>query len=204
MNEESNVLNLKEKARKEEAHEQVPAGAGKLVEQPNETANEKDDEKRLDTNDHHDILKGNSTPKESAKPNHEEREYGSEEQLTLQEAFKEQAREDEQPQSTNFTLRKILGGDWLTADFLRRQIGVILLIVGFAIVYISNRYSCQKDMLEIDRLNAELTDAKYKALSSSSELTEKCRESNVLDLLKNNKDSVLKIASQPPYIINVP
>ena len=59
-------------------------------------------------------------------------------------------------------------------------------------------------MLEIDRLNAELTDAKYKALSSSSELTEKCRESNVLDLLRNNKDSVLKIANQPPYIINIP
>ena len=35
-------------------------------------------------------------------------------------------------------------------------------------------------------------------------LTEKSRESHVLELLKNNKDSVLKIASQPPYIINVP
>jgi hypothetical protein len=106
--------------------------------------------------------------------------------------------------SATFTLRKILGGDWLTTDFLRRQIGVILLIVGFTIVYISNRYSCQKDMLEIDRLNNELTDAKYKALSSSSELTEKCRESNVLEMLQNNKDSVLKIPNQPPYIIYTP
>ena len=59
-------------------------------------------------------------------------------------------------------------------------------------------------MLEIDRLNAELIDAKYRALSSTSELTERCRESNVLDMLKENKDSVLKIASQPPYIITVP
>ena len=36
---------------------------------------------------------------------------------------------------------------------LRRQIGVILLCVVFIIIYISNRYSCQKKMLEIDRLN---------------------------------------------------
>ena len=43
-----------------------------------------------------------------------------------------------------------------------------------------------------------------KALASSSELTEMCRESNVLEMLKNNKDSILHIANQPPYIINVP
>ena len=56
----------------------------------------------------------------------------------------------------------------------------------------------------IDKLNAELTDAKYRALSSSSELTEKCRESNVLQMLQNNMDSLLKIPNQPPYIIYVP
>lgn len=87
---------------------------------------------------------------------------------------------------------------------LRRQIGVILLCVVFIIIYISNRYSCQKKMLEIDRLNIELQDAKYKSLSSASELTERCRESNVLELLKTNKDSLLKIPAQPPYIIEVP
>ncbi|MCI6160360.1 MAG: FtsL-like putative cell division protein [Prevotellaceae bacterium] len=134
-----------------------------------------------------------------------ERKEGKENgEASLSAAIKKQAREDEALLTSTLTLRKIIGGDWLTADFLRRQIGLILLVVFFAIVYISNRYSCQKDLLEIDRLNAELTDAKYRALSSSSELTEKSRESNVLEMLKNNKDSVLKIASQPPYIINVP
>jgi hypothetical protein len=87
---------------------------------------------------------------------------------------------------------------------LRRQIGVILLCVFFIIIYISNRYSCQKKMLEIDKLNIELQDAKYKSLSSASELTERCRESNVLNMLKTNKDSLLKMPAQPPYIINVP
>ena len=71
-------------------------------------------------------------------------------------------------------------------------------------MYIANRYSVQNDLIEIDKLQNKLQDARYKALSSSSSLTEKSRESHVLELLKNNKDSVLKIASQPPYIINVP
>ena len=52
-------------------------------------------------------------------------------QPSLQEAIKEQAREDEAAQSSTFTLRKILGGDFLTAEMLRLQIGVILLIVIF-------------------------------------------------------------------------
>lgn len=115
-----------------------------------------------------------------------------------------QATEEEAPLSSNLTLTKILGGDILTAQFIRRQIWLIILVVGFMIVYIANRYSVQKDLIELDQLQRELQDAKYKALSSSSQITEKSRESNVLDMLKNNKDSILHIATQPPYIINVP
>ena len=122
----------------------------------------------------------------------------------LKEAIHEQAREDESTLTSSVTLRKVLGGDFLTASMIRRQIGMILIIVAFTIVYISNRYSCQRNLLEIDRLNSELQDAKYKALSSSSMLTEKCRESHVLDMLKQNNDSLLHIADQPPYIIYVP
>lgn len=128
----------------------------------------------------------------------------SEEAPTLKEVIKEQAREEEAPLSRNFTLRKILGGDVLTTSTVRKQIWIFLLITFFTIIYISNRYSVQQNLIEIDKLQKELKDARYKALSSSSQLTEKSRESNVLDMLKNNQDSVLKIANQPPYIIQVP
>lgn len=126
------------------------------------------------------------------------------EETSLPDAIALKVTEEEVPQSSKLTLRKILGGDILTAQAIRRQIWLILLIVGFIIIYISNRYSVQKDLIEIDKLQTELQDAKYKALSSSSKITEISRESNVLNILKNNKDSVLKIAKQPPYIINVP
>lgn len=128
----------------------------------------------------------------------------TEEGLSLKEVIKEQAIEDENPLSSKLSLRKILGGDLLNTATIRRQVWLFLLIGFFCILYIANRYSCQKDIIEIDKLQTELSDAKYKALSSSSQLTEKSRMSNVIDILKNNKDSALKIASQPPYIINVP
>jgi cell division protein FtsL len=118
--------------------------------------------------------------------------------------IKEKVQEDDPKPSSAMTLRTILGGDFLTAEMVRHQIWLIILVVVFAIIYVAFRYQCQQDLITIDKKEKELLDAKYKALSSSSTLTEKCRESHVLDALKNNKDSVLKISDQPPYIINVP
>ena len=149
-------------------------------------------------------------PKEKAKVKPDETQDAlaeeSEEEIefhTLKEALNEQAREDEEPMSNNFTLRKILGGDILSAEMMRSQIWLIIIIVLFVIVYISNRYSVQKNLLEIDNLNKELQDVKYKALSSSSQLTERSRESHVLELLQQNNDSTLKMPEQPPFIIDV-
>lgn len=123
---------------------------------------------------------------------------------SLRSVLQAEAREDEGPRSETLSLKRVLGGDILNTDFVRRQIGLLLIITGFVIIYVANRYSVQQDLIQIDNLTDQLKDAKYKALASSSDLTEKCRESNVLEELKNKKDSVLKIPSQPPYIITVP
>lgn len=122
----------------------------------------------------------------------------------LRESIVRNVKEEEQPLSAGVSLRKILGGDILNAQFIRRQVWLMLLIVLFMMVYIANRYSCQKDLVEIDRLNEQLKDAKYKALSSNSAVTEKCRESNVLEMLRQGADSTLHVPTQPPFIINVP
>ena len=119
------------------------------------------------------------------------------------EIIKEQAREEDPKLTSAVTLRTILGGDFLTADMVRRQIWLFVLMVVFTIVYVAFRYQCQQDMIAIDKLEKELLDAKYRALSCSSTLTEKCRESHVLHALKQNKDSLLHVPNQPPYIINI-
>jgi cell division protein FtsL len=118
--------------------------------------------------------------------------------------IKGNAVEEEKANVSDLNLAKILGGDILNSAFLRQQIGVILIIFVFILIYISNRYSCQQNLIKIDHLTKELQDAKYRALSSNSELTEQSRESKVLEKLKEGNDSTLHIPTQPPYIINVP
>lgn len=133
-----------------------------------------------------------------------DRAKDGEQTVSLKTIIREQAIEDELPLTKNLTLKKILGGDILNADIIRRQIWVIMLTAMFIVVYISNRYKCQQDLILIDNLNAQLKDAKYRALSSSSDLTQQTRESKVLEQLKTTGDSTLQIPTQPPYIINVP
>ncbi|MCR5513692.1 MAG: hypothetical protein K6F43_09055 [Prevotella sp.] len=118
--------------------------------------------------------------------------------------IKETVSEEDPKPSSQLNLRTILGGDLLTSEMVRSQIWLFVLIVAFSTVYVAFRYQCQQDMLTIDKMEQQLKDAKFRALSSSSELTEKCRESHVLEILKQNKDSLLHQADQPPYIIEVP
>lgn len=118
--------------------------------------------------------------------------------------IKATAKEEDAKPSQQVSLRTILGGDLLTTEVVRAQIWLFVLVVFFATIYVAFRYQCQQDMITIDRLEGELKDAKFKAMSSSSTLTEKCRESHVLDILRQNKDSLLHQADQPPYIIEVP
>ncbi len=118
--------------------------------------------------------------------------------------IKQQVSEGDSIPVGTLTLRKILGGDFLSADLVRRNIWPIVLITLFTVVYVAFRYQCQQDLILIDKKERELKDAKYKALSSSSTLTERCRESQVLEKLRQNHDSLLHISDQPPYIINVP
>lgn len=112
--------------------------------------------------------------------------------------------EDDDTPVGALTLRKILGGDILSTEMMRRQVWLSLLIALFVTIYVAFRYQCQEDMIKISQLENQLTDAKYKALSSSSNLTEKCRESRVMDMLRLHNDSTLHASNQPPYKIYVP
>ena len=120
------------------------------------------------------------------------------------EKIKETATEEDSKPLQQLSLRTILGGDLLSTQTVRSQIWLFIMIACFTIVYVAFRYQCQQDLLTIDKMEDSLKDAKFKALSSSSKLTEKCRESRVLDILRQNKDSLLHQADQPPYIIQVP
>ena len=108
--------------------------------------------------------------------------------------------QDKQKIGSHITLKSILGGDILAHEFLRRQANLLILIVFLTILYIDNRYSSQQELIEIDRLKKELVDIKYDALTISSELTEKSRQSRIEKYIAD-KGTPLKTAATPPYLI---
>ncbi|MBR1485058.1 MAG: hypothetical protein IJ612_05135 [Prevotella sp.] len=117
--------------------------------------------------------------------------------------IKEQASEDDDTPAGLLTLRTILGGDILSAAMVRRQVWLLLLIVLFISISVAFRYQCQQDQIQIAKLEQQLTDIKYKALASSSALTERTRKSRIMEALRQNNDSVLHTSNTPPYIILV-
>ena len=112
------------------------------------------------------------------------------------------ANEEEQPGTKDLSLKDLIWGEFLVSKFIREQMMLLVIICAFIVVYISNRFQCQQNTIKISRLTEQLKDAKYRALASSSELTEMTRKSRVLLKLRENNDSTLQMSKQPPYIIN--
>ncbi len=98
------------------------------------------------------------------------------------------------------SIKNIFLGDFLINDFLRRQAKLLLLITIYTVIYISNRYSVQQEMIEIDRLKKELMDIKYDALTRSSELTERTRQSRIEEYV-SAEHSDLQTSTAPPFVI---
>lgn len=99
------------------------------------------------------------------------------------------------------SLKNIIGGDILATDFFRRQAGLLFLIMVLIIIYINNRYECQLQLIEIDNLKKELIDIKYDALTRSSELMERSRQSRIEEYIAT-KESDLQTSTNPPYLLN--
>lgn len=111
-----------------------------------------------------------------------------------------QKKEKKSASPKHMSIKSILGGDILANDFFKRQTSLLILIMVLTILYINNRYECQQEMIEIDRLKKELTDIKYDALTRSSELMEKSRQSRIEEYI-STEDSHLETATSRPFSI---
>lgn len=113
-------------------------------------------------------------------------------------ALKQLTAMDEDEERMDVSLRSILGGDILAGEWFRRQFWFIVMLVFFAIIYVSNRYACQQEMIESTKLADTLLDRRYKALTRSSQLLEKTLRSRVEEELL---DSTLQTATSPSFTI---
>lgn len=119
---------------------------------------------------------------------------------TIEDIVKEEAKEADDKPVSSFSLSKTLGGA-IIAKAVQKQIGLVLLITLFLIIYISNRYLCQQQIVKIDKLERQLVEVRYKATVCKSILTEKSRESNIMKMLEAKGDSTLTVPTTPPYKI---
>ena len=99
---------------------------------------------------------------------------------------------------SNFHPKDLLQGRIISHDVLMRQWKKIAVIMVLLLVYISNRYTCQQKISELNRLRQELTDVRYEALTISAELMGKSRQSQVKKLMEE-KGLSLEESKQPPF-----
>lgn len=102
--------------------------------------------------------------------------------------------------SNGVSIMSFLRGDFLIAPFYKRQARLMLLIVGLFILNISNRYSGQKEQLELNALKDTLVHVRFSALVRLSELSSENRQSYIENCLKK-KNSEVKISDHAPFVI---
>jgi hypothetical protein len=92
----------------------------------------------------------------------------------------------------------ILSGGILQHALLLRHAKLILLIVLLLLTFIGNRYTCMHKLRDIDRLQQQLQDLRFEALSISSQLSSSSRQSHIEERIK---DAALPLLppSAPPY-----
>ena len=96
-------------------------------------------------------------------------------------------------------LKDVLQALSINGLWFRKQLGVLSLILFGIIIYISNRYQAQTEMIEEDKLHEELQDWKYRSMTRNSELTFRCRQSQLEEQMKVMGDSTLCSSNDPIY-----
>ena len=109
-----------------------------------------------------------------------------------------ETKQKEKKKENRFSFLYILGGGILKEDFIVRHTKVIVLVVVLIFIFIGNRYVCMQRLREIDRLQQQLRDVRFEALSISSELTGNSRQSQI-ELLIEEQGIELEAAKNPPY-----
>lgn len=99
------------------------------------------------------------------------------------------------------SLREFLGGDYLLGSFLRNNIGFMLMLLVLGVLYITNRYAAQQEIIEEEELRRELVEKKNYALTQYAQLTMNSRQSSIERRLYALGDSTLLAPKEPPFII---
>lgn len=96
--------------------------------------------------------------------------------------------------------KDLIDGNILVRKSFRKQYLLLFIIAAFFILYIGNRYTCDKDMRHQRELVKEIVDLRFELLSISAQLTEKSRGSVIEDSV-NSQIPNLQVSRVPTIII---
>lgn len=108
--------------------------------------------------------------------------------------------DDEVDELSVASIRQIL--DAVPRWFLG-QWKLLLLCLAGIILYVTNGYQAQIEMMKETELETELKDWRYRSITRVSELTRLCRQSQLEKKLREQGDSTLTSSKVAPYIINL-
>lgn len=101
--------------------------------------------------------------------------FGSKSKIAEFEDVKEQKKER---RNISVPWKTIFSGDIIMKS-VKGNVGMIALLLVLVFIYIGNQFYCKKRVLEISRLEAELKDLRFEALTRSADLMEVSKRSNV-------------------------
>ena len=87
-----------------------------------------------------------------------------------------------------------------TNDLVRRNISLIVLIVFYSFIYVSNRYEYEREMKQIEYLTKKRDTLKNNLLTLKSEFASRSRQTELEKILKS-RDSRLETTKKPMYSI---
>ncbi|GEM_PF-1844579 len=163
------------------------------------------------------LAEDENIPEEETDSSEEGLSEEEEEEETIEEKSPKQKKEEEKSFRMKRLLRKALreddgeGGNLkdmfndmqISGEWLKRHWTFLLLVFVCMLVFVTNRYQAQQEIIEEARLKQELNDWRFIWLTQFSELTRSSRQSFIEESLKQRGDSTLKPSKVAPFILKV-
>jgi cell division protein FtsL len=99
---------------------------------------------------------------------------------------------------TGTLMRELLSGTMISEKIILRNLGYISLVTLLAALFIMNRFHAEKVTREMSRLQREVRDLRSESLSTSSDLVQASRQSEVLKHVRE-RGLNLEELKVPPY-----
>jgi len=119
--------------------------------------------------------------------------------MTMTEEKAEEKKEEKPKKvSTGALLKDLISGSMVTDKIILKNLGFLLMLTLLGAIYIANRFHAEKLTREATRLQREVKDLRSESLSTSADLMDASKQSEVFRLVKE-KELNLEELREPPF-----